>query len=111
MLLLNSFSACQNVLSCYHVVSIYVCKNVIRVTVHRVQKFYIVVPFAENVKGELILKDGFLLHYMETKVCTRLLAVACTIAIGPVIRADATRVSWNWCITLLSRAECAVKVE
>ncbi|KRZ57431.1 NF-X1-type zinc finger protein NFXL1 [Trichinella nativa] len=25
------------------------------------------VPFAENVKGELILKDGFLLHYMETK--------------------------------------------
>ncbi|KRY16108.1 NF-X1-type zinc finger protein NFXL1 [Trichinella patagoniensis] len=67
MPLLNNFSACQNVLSCYHLVSIYVCKNVIWVTVHRVQKFYIVVPFAENVKGELILKDGFLLHYMETK--------------------------------------------
>ncbi|XP_003370742.1 eukaryotic translation initiation factor 2C 2 [Trichinella spiralis] len=38
MLHLNNFSACQNVLSCYHVVSIYVCKNVIWVTVHRVQK-------------------------------------------------------------------------
>ncbi|KRX17367.1 hypothetical protein T07_10607 [Trichinella nelsoni] len=42
-------------------------------------------------------------------VYTRLLAVACTVAIGPVIRADATRVSWKWCITLLSRAENELK--
>ncbi|KRY42669.1 hypothetical protein T01_14877 [Trichinella spiralis] len=42
-------------------------------------------------------------------VCTRLLAVACTFAIGLVIRADAIRVSWNWFITLLSRAENELK--